>query len=216
MEILSKLFGGAGIVKMLRLFLFNPTEPFEVKDIAKRTRVEADIVRNELAMLLKIGFIRKRSFYKDIEEPKVRRRSVRTQKKTKKPRRKRVSGFILDQNFPHLKELHDLLIGTVPFETDSVVRRLKKVGNVKLVIIAGVFVQHWDSRLDILVVGDNLKQSQLSHVIKDIESELGREIRYAMFPTQDFRYRLSMYDRLVRDVLDYPHKAVIDRLGLTT
>ena len=217
MEILSKLFGSAGIVKILRLFLFNPNEPYEIKDVIKRSRVDVDVARNELSMLAKIGFLRRRSFYKEAEEPRSRRGSISRKKKVLKikVKRKRVSGWVLNQDFSYLKELHDLLISTTSFETNNVTRRLCKVGNLKLVIIAGVFVQHWDSRLDILIVGDKIKQSQLSNVIKDIESELGREIRYAVFSTQDFKYRLGIYDRLVRDVLDYPHKAVVDRLGLT-
>jgi len=215
MEILSKLFGSAGIVKILRLFLFNPTEPYEPKDVVKRTRTDTDVVRSELSMLANVGFLRRRSFYKDIEEPITRRASVSRKKKKTKLKRKRVMGWILNQEFSYLKPLQDLLMSTTSLETDNVTRRLCKAGNLKLVIIAGVFVQHWDSRLDILIVGDKVKQSQLSHVIKDIESELGREIRYAVFSTQDFKYRLGIYDRLVRDVLDYPHKTVVDRLGLT-
>ena len=215
MEILSKLFGSAGIVKILRLFLFNPTEPYEPKDVVKRTRTDTDVVRSELSMLANVGFLRRRSFYKDIEEPITRRVSVSRKRKKTKLKRKRVMGWILNQEFSYLKPLQDLLMSTTSLETDNVTRRLCNAGNLKLVIIAGVFVQHWDSRLDILIVGDKVKQSQLSHVIKDIESELGREIRYAVFSTQDFKYRLGIYDRLVRDVLDYPHKTVVDRLGLT-
>ena len=215
MEILSKLFGSAGIVKILRLFLFNPTEPYEPKDVVKRTRTDTDVVRSELSMLANVGFLRRRSFYKDKEEPITRRASVSRKKKKTKLKRKRVMGWILNQEFSYLKPLQDLLMSTTSLETDNVTRRLCNAGNLKLVIIAGVFVQHWDSRLDILIVGDKVKQSQLSHVIKDIESELGREIRYAVFSTQDFKYRLGIYDRLVRDVLDYPHKTVVDRLGLT-
>ena len=46
------------------------------------------------------------------------------------------------------------------------------------------------------------------------DAELGREIRYASFETEDFRYRLGAYDRLLRDVFDYPHSLLIDKIGL--
>jgi len=214
MEILSKLFGGAGIVKILRLFLFNPTEPYESKDVVQRTKTPTDLARSELSMLGKIDFIKKKNFYKEVQTP-VSRRSAKHTTSQKKVTRKRVSGWVLNTDFLYLRELQALLIGTAPFETESVVRRLRKVGNVKVIIIAGVFVQHWDSRLDLLIVGDNLKKQQLSNIIKDVESELGREIRYAVFSTQDFKYRLGIYDRLIRDVLDYPHKIVVDRIGIS-
>ena len=52
-------------------------------------------------------------------------------------------------------------------------------------------------------------------MIKNIESEIGREIRYAVFDTPDFQYRYNMCDKLIRDVLDYPHEKVIDKLGIS-
>jgi hypothetical protein len=51
-------------------------------------------------------------------------------------------------------------------------------------------------------------------VIKRLEGEFGREIRYALFSTSDFRYRLGVYDRLIRDVFDYPHRLLLDKIGL--
>ena len=213
METLSKLFGGAGIVKMLRLFLFNPQESYDAKDIAERTKTPADLVRNEVKMLEQIGFVKRKSFYKDSAPKTVRRRQKQTLAEVK-PKKKRVSGWVLSPDFPYLTELQALLIGTAPLEAEDVVRRLRKVGSVKLIVVAGVFMHHWDGRLDLLIVGDNLNNRQLSNIIKDVEAELGREMRYAVFGTQDFRYRLGIYDRLVRDVLDYPHRAMVDRLGI--
>jgi hypothetical protein len=214
MEILSKLFGGKGIVKILRLFLFNPEMGFESRDVAKRTRTESDIVRSELSTLEKIGFIEKKRFYKEVESSVLtRRRSVRSRKEGK-PARRRVSGWFLNQDFAYLEELRALLIGSSPLAEDDIVRRIRKTGDIKVIIIGGVFLQHWDSRLDILIVADKPKEGQLTNVIKGIEAEIGREIRYAIFSTSDFQYRLSIYDRLVRDVLDYPHRAVVDRIGV--
>ena len=51
MEILGKLFGSTAIVKILRLFLFNPDTPFESKEIMRRTKVNPDTARMEIAML---------------------------------------------------------------------------------------------------------------------------------------------------------------------
>jgi len=211
MDILSKLFGSSGIVKILRLFLFNPEEGFEPKDVVRRTKVDTDVVRNELSMLSKIGFIKRKAFYRVVED--VARRRTEAQVK-KEPRRKRVTGWGLNEQFPYIKELQTLLIGSAPVWSRDIIKRLKRAGNIKLVITAGVFVGDLDSRLDILVVGDNLRRPQLITTIKDIEAELGRELRYAVFSTPDFKYRLGIYDKLVRDVLDYRHEKVIDRLGV--
>ena len=64
------------------------------------------------------------------------------------------------------------------------------------------------------MVGDNLKQSRLDNIVKTIESEMGKEIRYATFETSEFNYRYSMFDKLIRDILDFPHEKIINKLNL--
>src|SRR3989344_4209298 len=103
-------------------------------------------------MLQKISFIKRKSFSKTVTSF-ARRRFKATQ--STESRRKRVSGFILDETFPYIKELQALLIGSMPIWSGDLVNRLKRAGNIKVVITSGVFVGELDGRLDILVVGDN-------------------------------------------------------------
>jgi hypothetical protein len=63
-------------------------------------------------------------------------------------------------------------------------------------------------------VGDGVKKAKLDSIIKSVEAEVGKELRYAFFSTDEFKYRMSMYDKLVRDILDYPHKVLLDKLGI--
>lgn len=204
MEILSKLFGSTARVKIIRLFLFNEEECFENKDVAKRARVAAHSVRSELGMMEKAGLVKKVSFYKEIERGRGENRKLI---------KKRVRGFKLNQKFKYLQALRNFLINAAPLQQNEIVKKLSVAGSLKLVIISGVFIQDWDSRIDILVVGDNIKMSRLETAIKGIEADIGRELRYAIFPTKEFKYRLNAYDKLIRDVLDYPHQTVVDRLG---
>ena len=92
------------------------------------------------------------------------------------------------------------------------IRRLARGGSLKLVIAAGVFIQEEDSRLDLLVVGDHLKKSIIGRVVKVMESEIGKELRYVILETQEFKYRASICDKLIRDVMDYPHQKLLDKL----
>jgi hypothetical protein len=195
MEILSKLFGTAAKVKIMRLFLFNPEVNFDVDDIMARARVERDDVWRELSLLEKVKLIRRRSFYK---------RSAK----------KRVNGFILDKEFPYLSGLQKLLIETVTSNVEDFLRRFRALGKLKLVIAAGVFIHSNDSRADLLIVGEGIKRAPLENVIKGIEAEIGRELRYAYFEAKDFLYRLNMFDKLVRDVIDCPHQVLLDRIDL--
>jgi hypothetical protein len=49
-----------------------------------------------------------------------------------------------------------------------------------------------------------------------MEAEIGGELSYAVFETKEFLYRLNMYDKLVRDILDYPHEVVVQAKELST
>jgi hypothetical protein len=47
-----------------------------------------------------------------------------------------------------------------------------------------------------------------------MEAEIGKELVFASFETADFHYRLGMYDKLIRDILDYPHQKLLDKLNI--
>ncbi len=205
MKILSKLFGSEAKVKLMRLFLFNPDQPFSPSDIAARAKVSLPGVRHEVARLKKIGMIKGRRFSHLV--PVKRGKKIVMN-------RKKEGGWILNSGFPYLPALRNLLINTVLLHNSEIIRKLNVVGRIKLVIISGIFIRDDDSRVDLLVVGDAIRLAALENVIRGIEAEIGKELRYAAFETDDFKYRLGMYDKLVRDILDYPHQAILDRLGL--
>ena len=201
MEILEKIFGSTAKVKMMRMFLFNPTAIYDVDDMVGRTQLRGSEVRKELSNMEKMGMLRKKSFYKDV---------VVRGKDTKK----RSIGWYLNSGFPFSKELQALLVTTVPIKSGEIVRRLNRAGKIKLIIVAGIFIQDSDSRVDLLVVGDEIKKGTLENTIRHIESEVGKELRYTSFETDDFKYRLGVYDKLIRDILDYPHHVIVDKMGL--
>lgn len=211
MKILGKLFGSPAMVKLLRLFIFNPENVFTNKEIANRAKITIDTLRLELSIMKQFGFIKKKIAYRQITKSKS--------KKSAKGRlvivRKKVSGWTLDEKFPYIESLRSFLITATPIRNKDIPKRLNSAGAIKLIIVSGVFIQNWDSRLDILIAGNNIKKSQLETAIKSIESELGKELRYAVFDTQEFKYRMGIYDRLIRDVFDYPHEIILDKIGIS-
>ncbi len=205
MDILEKLFGSAAKVKIIKLFLFNPDDAFDVSQTAERSKVSIGAARKEISDLEKIGFVRIKTYTKEIKRQKNR---------TIVLSRKRVNGWTLDQKFPYIEAITSFLSNINPFKHKDIVDKISRAGKIKLLIISGVFIKDPDSRIDLLVVGDELKNTQLDNIIKTIESEIGKEIRYAVFETKEFNYRLSMFDKLIRDLLDYPHEKIINKLGL--
>lgn len=205
MEILEKIFGSAAKVKIMRLFMYNPQTAYDVIDVEERAKISHDDARKELVVLEKIGLIKRKVFSKDV----VKRHGSKTH--TFKARR---DGFVLDENFYYLTPLQNFLIHINPLRHKDIVNKLSRVGKLKLVIVSGLFIQQPESRIDLLVVGDNIRKSSLESVIKSIEAEIGKELRYTYFETVDFQYRLGMCDKLIRDVLDYPHEKIFDKLSL--
>jgi hypothetical protein len=193
METLSKLFGSEEKVKMMRLFLFNPETVFDATEIADRVKADISRVRKEIAGLQKIGLIKQRAF-----------RNGHGNKK----------GFMLDSAFSYLTHLQNFLINVEPLNAKEIIKRIGRLGLIKLILVAGVFIQNPESRVDILIVGDHVKKVNLERCIKILESEIGKELKYAYFTTDDFNYRNGMCDKLTRDILDYPHKKVLNRLGI--
>ncbi len=205
METLTKLFGTSAKVKIMRLFLSNEDQVFNNADISKKTKVSLANVRKELNILEKINLVKRKVFYKEIEKKKAGKIIIE---------KKKNNGWVLDKSFSLLSPLKNLLIKSSPLESKEIISRLKKGGNLKLVIISGVFVQEKDSRVDILIVGDNLDNSYLDRAIHTIESEIGQELIYSVLETADFIYRLGVYDKLLRDILDFSHKKLINKLNL--
>lgn len=206
MDVLAKLFGSEAKVKIMRLFLFNPDQPFSRNNISARAKVSLPVVRHETVRLRKMGMIKGKRFV-----------VTNTVKRGKKLvlKKKKEGGWILNPAFPYLPAIRNLLINTVLVKNSDILKRLNTVGKMRLIILAGTFIQDEDSRVDLLVVGDNIRFAPLESAIRILESEIGKELRYAAFETGDFRYRLGIYDKLIRDILDYPHQKLLDRIGLS-
>lgn len=206
MEILGQLFGGQGKVKIIRLFLFNTETPYDLEDIKLRAQVTPGEAKREMTTLEKIGFVKRRAYIKD---------DIKTQGKKTIIKKVKANGWVLDDKFPYLNALRNLLITVSLHKHEDLAERFTNAGRIKLLVVSGVFIQDWESRVDLLIVGDGLKQNNIENTVKTLEAELGKELRYSVFETADFEYRFGVYDKLVRDILDFPHRKVIDKLGKT-
>jgi hypothetical protein len=187
-DTLSKLFGSAARVKLLRLFLFNPRQSMTAKDVATRARVRSKDARKELGLFMKLGLLERHS----------RRGGAR---------------YTLSSNSPYVLALQNLLLNT-PARGEEMYGRLRSAGVLKFIVVAGIFMGEWEGSIDLLVVVDRMKERKLREKVRLLEAEVGKEIRYAALTTSDFLYRLNMNDHLIRDVFDYPHRVVFDRLDI--
>lgn len=203
-EILSQLFSSDALVKIMRLFLLNPEEIFDLRDICRRTKASLKNVRYELKLLSNIEFVRS----------SVREDTIQLRGKNK-IRKKKIEGWRLNSQFSLLPHLKVLILDTTPIDRDKLLHRFNDLGSrLKLVTISGIFLDDEDSRVDMLIVGDSISRSRLERILSSIEAELGREIKYAVFSTDEFLYRVSMYDHFIRDILNTPHEKLLNKLDV--
>lgn len=180
MEILGKILGNPARVKLMRLFLLNPKSLFSKKYIVKRSRVSSNIARKEINLLFSVGFIKKQG-----------------------------TNWLYDNSFKYGRELERLLVSSDSLDKKVITGNFKKTGRVKLLLLSGIFIKSKDSTVDLLIVGDKMKKGKIEEEIKKLEAEIGAELTYSIFDTKDFLYRLDMYDKLVRDIIDFPHEVLI-------
>ncbi len=200
MDTLAKLFGGQARIKIMRLFLLNQDQVFRIEDIISRSRVMRAGTRRELNALMGMGFVKQ----KLITEEGVR------------GAKKKIPVWFLNMNFSYVNQIKDLLVDPNLLLQEDLKDRFKPIGKIKLLLVSGVFIGDDKSRVDIMIVGDKLKRNVIQQVVKALEAEIGKELDYVVFDTDEFIYRLDMYDKLVSDILDFDHQRLIDTPELST
>jgi len=193
-DTLGAIFNSPARVKIMRLFLLNTQAVLTPSMVATRSSVAPALVRRELALLARASFI--------------------TRKKERRSGKKPIEGWSMNPNFEFIDALEGLLFGTEFIDLADLAKRFKRSGKVKLLLLSGIFNHSPNARLDLLVVGDNLKRTVIDKIIRSLEAEIGKELAYATFDTSEFIYRASMYDKLIRDVIDFPHERVINQGSL--
>jgi len=198
MDVLFKLFGSSLRVKLLRLFFMAPEELVTLAHARMRTDSDAPAVRRELNLLAGIGFIKERSVSAKVKTGKARL----------------VKAWRFDSTFMYADALKRLVLSAECMNPVDIVGRLKGKGAIRLIILAGIFIDDENSRADMVIVGDQLKKTAIEEAIREIESRVGKELSYSLLSTKEFKYRIDMRDKFIRDVLDYPHKKILNKLGV--
>lgn len=186
-EILEQILGEQRL-KVLRFFFRNEGQYFSVKEISQRTQVFNGLV-SELDKLYKVRVLG----------------------------RKKIKGkhhYAVNRDFHFFKELKNLILKSDPNGLKKLNSLIKKLGSVKLAIISGVLINQENTRVDLFIVGDYIVKKKFSSFLKKVEAEVGRELTYSVITTSDFKYRQSMFDNFVLEILQKPNVKLINKLGV--
>jgi hypothetical protein len=198
-EPLIALFDTTARVRLLRLFVFNPSLEISFHEVLKRAKLSHRAAKTELNQLERAGIVKRKFILEDVPN---------------KSKKRRVYGYALDRSCPVTPPLQAFLYETAPFSGKTLQKHLRGIGKIQVLVAAGAFLREFDRRLDVLIGVERLNPSKVESAIRNLEAELGVGIKYAAFTTADLLYRVGMQDKLIRDVFDYPHEVVLDKVNM--
>jgi len=200
-DFLATLMGNPARARVLRVFVLNVSESFSAVHAGKRAAVSQVAARREIKVLERMGIIKKAGTHA------LPNKSGKKSKKTEQL-------FACNPSFRHARSLAAFVHEISPAEHHEILDKLKRSGTPSLVILSGLFVGDAMRPADLIIASQNPNEARLEHAVRSLESLYGKEIRYASFSLPEFRYRMTIQDRLIRDTLDFPHVVLLDRANL--
>ena len=173
-DALKALFSSTTRVKLLSTFLLHPDQEYFVRELTRLLDEQINSIRRELEHLKEIGLVKSRA----------------------KNRRK---YFRVNPEFDFFIDLRNIFGKAVQGESVTVAE-LKRLPGLKLLVLAGAFIGE-DDRVDLLLVGDVKKEGveRLLH-----QDPALHHVKYSIFSTSDFLYRLHLKDKFIKDILESP------------
>jgi hypothetical protein len=111
------------------------------------------------------------------------------------------------------EEIKSLIIKAQILYGQDFINKLKRAGNVKLLVLTGKFVNEPDFPIDLLIVG-RFNKVKLLRLIKELEKELGRELDYTLMDSKEFRYRRDITDVFLYSILEGKNIVAVDEMGV--
>lgn len=210
MNMLGKLFGSNARVKILKTFLHNPDKRFYIRQLARDLSLQVNSVRRELENLEKFGLLTSTEMAED-QTGMVLEKNKKLKKEKEVYSNKKY--YYTNRDFILYEEIKALMAKAQVLYEKDFLKKLKKIGSPKLLILTGFFVNQ-ESVVDIFVVG-RLNKNKFLSIIGELEKELDRELNYTLMETKEFKYRRDITDVFLYDILESKKVVIIDEIGLS-
>jgi hypothetical protein len=188
---LEFLFGSRIRWRLIKFFMLHEKVALNALEIIERNKMEAKTSREEakkvLAQLVNAKFLYSRTI-------------------------KKQKAYFLNTKYSFYNELKWLVVKSNIYPQCEQLNRVKNLGEVKLGLVSGIFINNKKSKTDLFLVVDNLSRAKLKHLIEDLETEMGQEINYSLMNLEEFRYRIKMFDKFVLELLEQPHEIIVNEV----
>lgn len=194
---LDRLLGSQARAKILKIFLLNPHTKYYVRQLARQLGLQVNAVRRELDNLIGMSLILAESAKKENDSegdteamPRLTRGDGMHEKKY----------YRANLSFPLFEEIQAVFVKSHILYKNDFVDHLRTTGDVRLIVLAGFFVNDNEADVDLMIVG-NINKTKFQKVLKDMEDELGREINFTSMDLKEFQYRHGMADAFLYKIL---------------
>lgn len=229
---LSALFGSDARVKILNFFLLAPEKKTNQRQLAASLGLPSASLRRELDNLLKIGLIKEVQLSweevnnDETDEPALmaktdvgtegetsKEKKVRSTEKRIKPTGKigKNHYFAAAEEFILYPEIRDLFIKAQILPGQKFLDELRKICQLKLLLLTGTFTNRPETLTDLLIVGSPPKRA-LAPFIAELEKNLGREINFTVLSEKEFYYRREVMDLFLYNILEGKHIILFNHL----
>ena len=165
----------------------GPEKECRVTEIAKKNMLTSAVVRKEIKELRKIKFITEHS-------------------------KKGIKYYTIDQTFHFYFELKNLFAKSTASPQSKSLAKLKSIGDVKLALVSGIFLNYPKSKVDMVLVANNVSRGKLRNLMNSLEAEVGKEVSFVLMNSDEFKYRIDMLDRFLLDFIEGTHMELIDKI----
>lgn len=172
---LEHIFSSKTRVKLLNYFLRNPEQAYYVRELTRLTGDHIHSIRRELANLMAFGLLSE---------------TVKDKKKY----------YQAKENFVLFDELRQLFTKADTVIESEIQDELRNLGDLEVIMLTGVFTGA-QTKTDLLLAGKMLDRKRLEPLLSRFSQRFGQPIRYSFFPIDEYRYRLSITDRFLYDIM---------------
>ncbi len=164
-------------VRLLNVFLLDPSAMYHVRELVRRSREEINAVRRELAFLEKRGIL------------------------TREPRANRVY-YSLSKSYPFYFDLFSMGVKTLGLGAE-ILKNRTKIGKIKYAMFSGKFARRLKKEpdeVDLLIVG-TIVLPELAALVRNEERRLSSEINYTAMSEEEFEFRKRKCDPFILKIL---------------
>lgn len=184
--LLSDILDSKRPADLLAFLLVAPLRSFSAKELATRLRTTSGNAANAAKVL---------------ERNHIVKAFIRHQ----------VKFFILNLRHPQVTALRDRCLAEQGAWPDELFASLKKLGQLTGIYLSGLFVGRPELPVDLLLVG-KVSSTKLNQFLEIAQKLIGSELNYSVMSQEEFDIRRHTFDRFIKDIFDYPHVIVVEKV----